>query len=70
MDEAVIIDAVRTPVGGARPGVPCTAPHPVQLHARVLREPVARTAIDPAGIGDVISGAVTQVGEQGSNTAT
>jgi hypothetical protein len=33
------------------------------LHARVLREPVARTAIDPAGIGDVISGAVTQVGE-------
>ena len=63
MDEAVIIDAVCTPVGGGKAGGALHGAHPVQLPARVLREPVARTAIDPAGIGDVISGAVTQVGE-------
>lgn len=43
--------------------------HPVDLHAHVLRELVARTGIDPAQIDDVISGAVGQIGEQSMNTA-
>ena len=62
MRDAVIVDAVRTPVGkrnGALSGV-----HPVDLSAHVLRALVARTGVDPALVDDVIWGCVGQVGEQ------
>jgi len=69
MTAAVIVDAVRTPVGKGKPGGAYADIHPVDLHAASLRALVTRTGIDPAVIDDVISGAVGQIGEQSGNTA-
>ena len=69
MRDAVIVDAVRTPVGKGKPGGALSGVHPVDLHAHAIRALVERTGIDPALVDDVISGAVGQVGEQSSNTA-
>ncbi|WP_205695451.1 thiolase family protein [Conexibacter sp. SYSU D00693] len=69
MREAVIVDAVRTPVGRGKAGKGALNPiHPVDLLAHSLRELVARTGIDPERIDDVIGGTVDQVGEQAMNT--
>ena len=65
--DAVIIDAVRTPVGthgGALSGV-----RPDDLAALVLRAIVARTGIAPAEIEDVILGCTNQAGEDNRNVA-
>ena len=62
MRDAVIVEAVRTPVGkrnGALSGV-----HPVDLSAHLLRVLAERAGIDPAKVDDVIWGCVGQVGEQ------
>src|ERR687891_289660 len=67
MREAVIVEAVRTPVGkreGALSGW-----HPVDLLAGVLRAAVERSGIDPARVGDHITGCVSQTGEQAINIA-
>jgi acetyl-CoA acyltransferase len=67
MSEAVIVDAVRTPVGkknGALSGV-----RPDDLLAIALRELVDRVKLDPAEVEDVVAGCVTQVGEQSMNVA-
>jgi acetyl-CoA C-acetyltransferase len=67
MSEAVVVDAVRTPIGrrnGALSGV-----HPAELLAGVLRELVDRTGIDPSDVGQVVGGCVGQVGEQALNIA-
>lgn len=69
MNTAVIVDAVRTPLAKGKPTGAYADIHPVDLHAASLRAIVERTGIDPAGIDDVISGAVGQVGEQSGNTA-
>ncbi|AIY16928.1 acetyl-CoA C-acyltransferase [Pimelobacter simplex] len=69
MNNAVIVDAVRTPLAKGKPGGAYAEIHPVDLHAHALRAIVDRTGIDPAAIDDVISGAVGQVGEQSGNTA-
>lgn len=69
MRDAVIVDAVRTPVGKGKTGGSLSGVHPVDLHAHAIRALVERTGIDPALVDDVISGAVGQVGEQSSNTA-
>jgi acetyl-CoA acyltransferase len=63
--EAVIVEAVRTPVG--RRGGQLKAWHPVDLLAHTLQALVARTGIDAALIDDVIAGCVSQVGEQAVN---
>jgi acetyl-CoA acyltransferase len=63
--EAVIVEAVRTPIGkrnGSLSGI-----HPVDLSALVLQELVRRTGIDPQSIDDVMWGCVTQLGDQSSN---
>jgi acetyl-CoA acyltransferase len=60
--DAVIVEAVRTPVGkrnGALSGV-----HPVDLSGRVLSALAERSGIDPAVVDDVIWGCVGQAGEQ------
>ena len=65
MREAVIVEAVRTPIGtknGALAGV-----HPVDLSGSVLQALVERTNLDPSLIDDVIWGCVTQLGDQSSN---
>ncbi|MEJ7584669.1 MAG: thiolase family protein [Acidimicrobiales bacterium] len=63
--EAVIVDAIRTPIGrrnGALAGW-----HPTDLLGHTLRALLDRTGVDPERIDDVVGGAVTQVGEQGCN---
>jgi len=65
MREAVIVDAIRTPVG-RRNGQLSTV-HPVDLSAAVLTGLQARSGFDPAIIDDVIWGCVSQVGEQAMN---
>ena len=68
MREAVIVDAVRTPIGRGKPGKGGLNPiHPVDLLAHSLREIVDRTGIDPERIDDVIGGCVDQVDEQAMN---
>ncbi|HWD05187.1 MAG TPA: thiolase family protein [Amycolatopsis sp.] len=69
MRDAVIIDAVRTPIGKGKPTGRLAGMHPVDLHAHAIRSLVERTGVDPALIDDVISGAVGQIGEQSMNTA-
>ena len=65
MREAVIVDAVRTPLGRGKPTGALHPVHAVDLAARPLRALVERTGIDPADVEDVIMGCVSQVGEQG-----
>jgi acetyl-CoA acyltransferase len=67
MRDAVIVEAVRTPIGrrnGALSGV-----HPVDLSAEVLTALLARTGLAPDLVEDVIWGCVTQLGDQSSNIA-
>ena len=67
MRDAVIVAAVRTPVGkrnGALAGV-----HPVDLSAHVLNALAERAGLDPAEVDDVVWGCVSQVGEQTFNIA-
>ena len=68
MRDAVIVDAVRTPLAKGKPGGAYAQVHPVELHAHVLRALVDRTGLDPAEVDDVVGGAVGQVGEQSGNT--
>ncbi|HTY72568.1 MAG TPA: acetyl-CoA C-acyltransferase [Actinomycetes bacterium] len=63
--DAVIVDAVRTPVG--KRGGSLAAVHAVDLSAHVLGALVERTGIDPAVVDDVIWGCVQQVGQQSFN---
>ncbi len=67
MNDALIIDAVRTPAG--RRGGGLRDWHPVDLLALTLKTLVRRVGIDPAHIDDVIAGCVSQVGEQSLNIA-
>jgi acetyl-CoA acyltransferase len=69
MREAVIVDAVRTPLGRGKPGSQLSGVHAVDLLAHVLKATIARSGVDPLEIDDVISGCVSQVGEQGINIA-
>ena len=65
MREAVIVDAVRTPIG-KRNGV-FKDIHPVDLAAIPLQALVERNQLDPSRIDDVIMGTVSQTGEQAYN---
>lgn len=62
MRDAVIVDAVRSPVG--RRGGGLSGLHPVDLSAQVLQALAARNNLDPARVDDVIWGCVSQIGEQ------
>jgi acetyl-CoA acyltransferase len=67
MREAVIVDAVRTPVGRRDGGLKSW--HPVDLLALTLKSIVQRNKLDPALVDDVIAGCVGQAGEQAFNVA-
>jgi acetyl-CoA acyltransferase len=67
MREAVIVEAVRTPLGRGRETGALHGWHPVDLAAVTLKALVDRTGVDPAEVEDVIMGCVSQVGEQGIN---
>src|SRR5438093_54017 len=63
--EAVIVEAVRTPIGKRNGSLKDI--HPVDLLAEALKEVVARSRVDPGEIEDNITGCVSQVGEQSIN---
>src|SRR5438552_10678069 len=65
MREAVIVEAIRTPLG--KRGGALKDVHPVDLLAKALNELFARTGVDPATVQDNITGCVSQVGEQSIN---
>ena len=65
MPTAVIVDAVRTPLG--RRHGQLAGWHPVDLAAHVLSTLAVRSDLDPGVIDDVIMGCVSQVGEQALN---
>lgn len=67
MTEVVIIDAVRTPVG--RRGGGLSTMHPGELLGIAQKALIDRTGIDPAEVGQVVGGCVSQVGEQAFNIA-
>jgi acetyl-CoA acyltransferase len=67
MREAVIVEAVRSPVG--RKAGKLEGWHPVDLLAEVLQAAVERTGIDPSQVDDHIAGCVSQTGEQAINIA-
>jgi acetyl-CoA acetyltransferase family protein len=67
MATAVVVDAVRTPLG--RRNGRLAGWHPVDLAAEVLQALVERNDLDPAAVDDVILGCVSQTGEQGLNVA-
>jgi acetyl-CoA acyltransferase len=67
MREAVIVDAVRSPIGKRGGGLADV--HPVDLSADVLNALLARTGLPPDVVDDVIWGCVTQLGDQSSNIA-
>lgn len=60
----MIVDAIRSPIGKGKPGGSLAEAHPVDLLAQVLSALVERTGIDPALVEDVVTGCVSQVGEQ------
>ncbi|WP_326550450.1 thiolase family protein [Micromonospora sp. NBC_01813] len=65
MRDAVIVGAVRTPIG-RRKGTLASV-HPVELSSHVLRALAERTGLDPADVDDVVWGCVFQVGDQSWN---
>src|SRR3569833_1207185 len=67
--DAVIVGAVRTPIGKGKASGALHDVLPVDLLAHSLRDLVAKSGIDPVQIDDVISGAVTQGGDQAVNIA-
>ncbi|GHE08850.1 thiolase family protein [Klenkia taihuensis] len=62
MRDAVIVEAVRTPVGKRNGGL--SGVHPADLSAHVLQSLVGRAGLDPALVDDVVWGCVSQSGEQ------
>ncbi|MDI2027734.1 thiolase family protein [Saccharopolyspora sp. TS4A08] len=64
MGRAVIVDAVRSPMGRGKATGALAGLHPVDLLAQVLSRLVARNDLDPGLIDDVLVGCVGQVGEQ------
>ncbi len=63
--EAVIVEAVRSPIGKRNGSLKDF--HPVDLLAEVLKELVNRSGVDPGLVEDNITGCVSQVGEQSLN---
>jgi acetyl-CoA acyltransferase len=67
MRDAVIVQAVRTPVGKRNGGL--SEVQPADLSAHVLKALAERSGIDPAVVDDVVWGCVGQVGEQSLDIA-
>lgn len=67
--DAVIVGAVRTPIGKGKANGALHGVLPADLLAHSLRELITRTGVDPVLVDDVIAGAVTQVGDQAVNIA-
>jgi acetyl-CoA acyltransferase len=69
-NDAVIVAAVRSPIGIGKPGKgELSGVHPVDLSAQVLNGLMAKAGVDGSVVDDVIWGCVSQVGEQSLNVA-
>ena len=66
-NDVVIVEAARAPLGRRNGGLATV--HPVDLLGAVQRAVIERSGIDPALVGQVIGGCVSQVGEQTFNIA-
>jgi acetyl-CoA C-acetyltransferase len=67
MREVMIVEAVRSPIG--RRGGGLSGLHPADLLGAVQRAAIDRAGIDPAAVGQIVGGCVSQVGEQAFNIA-
>jgi acetyl-CoA C-acetyltransferase len=67
MNEAYIVDAVRTPVGKRGGGL--SGVHPADLGAAAITALMDRTGVDPAAVEDVVFGCVDAVGPQAGDIA-
>jgi len=61
----VIVDAVRSPIGRRNGGL--SSMHPADVLGAVQKALIERTGIDPHEVGQVVTGCVSQVGEQAFN---
>jgi acetyl-CoA acyltransferase len=64
MTRAVIVDAIRSPMGRGKSSGTLAALHPVDLLAQLLTALVERSHLDPGAVDDVLVGCVNQSGEQ------
>jgi len=64
-NDVVIVDAVRSPVGRRNGGL--STMHPADLLSKVQAALFERTGVDPNEVGQVVTGCVSQVGEQAFN---
>lgn len=69
MREAVIVSAVRSPIGRGKADGSLAHVHPVDLSATVMRAAVERVGVDPAIIDDVLWGCAMPEASQGLNVA-
>jgi acetyl-CoA acyltransferase len=69
MNDAVIVDVVRTASGKGKPGGAFSQTHPTDLLAEVLRALLERNGLDSRQVDDVLVGCVSQTGEQSGNIA-
>jgi len=67
MTQALVLEAVRTPRGAAKPGGALHTLTPAGLLAQALRALLERSRVDPGAVEDAVIGCVTQTGEQGGN---
>src|SRR6478736_3756475 len=67
MTDAVIIDAVRTPLTKGKASGALASVHPIDLMAEPLRALAERNGFDPNHLDDVVVGTVSQAGEQAFN---
>jgi acetyl-CoA acyltransferase len=67
MRDAVIVEAVRTPIGKRKGQL--SAVHPADLSAHVLNALTGRAGVDPVLVDDVVWGCVSQVAEQTNDIA-
>jgi acetyl-CoA acyltransferase len=69
VDDVVIIDAVRSPMGKGKPGGALSELHAVELLGQVIKALMDRVDIDPSEVDDVIAGCVSQMADQAGNPA-
>ena len=67
MEEVLIVEAVRSPIGRRKGGL--AGLHPAELLGIVQKAAVERSGVDPSAIGQIVAGCVSQVGEQSFNIA-
>jgi acetyl-CoA C-acetyltransferase len=67
MQEVVIVEAVRSAIGRRKGGL--SGLHPADLLGAVQKACVTRATVDPAAIGQIVGGCVSQVSEQAFNVA-